>query len=208
MKIKKSWKPEVVSQGYLNWLAEKYKNINFKDHSLFGKDEIIAKRVLEIYKEDENNVENLFQAFLTLRHNLFGLEKDHEIFGLSCSLSRKLYERTGLNAFRYRNEKASEAFLDFYKTNYSFSSRAMYLIAATEKGYYKFDDYLSEANKLIDLFIKVVDETIEPEYRIHTLNLLNAMQGKRCGHYKKDKTSTSSIAYHRAIELYETNTDN
>lgn len=168
----------------------------------------VLKEALKTYKQDERDVYKLLEAWQILSNIFPAVSTDHETLGLACSITRKLYEALPLYMFREKAERYVKRFFNFFKTNYSFSSSALYLVAATERNFYSFDTYKRRARKLLKDFL---DQSKQQEgedfyehthYYKHTLNLLKAMQGIKCEDYNLHDASSEALAYERAIQLH------
>ena len=178
--------------------------INFlkkhKEH-FHNSEQFLQMFALETYKQDENDLENLTAAISILKNLNPTLSNNHETLGLACSLYRKKYEITKNENDKSLSFDSSRRFISLFRTNYSISSYTMHLLAEAEQSLLT-RKYIEEEMKRILFMFNTVDTDQEPEYNEHTERLINAMKGEACNYYNQNETSTSSIAYFRAIKNY------
>lgn len=181
---------------------EKMKLLNKSKKIFHNSESFLQMLALATYKQDEKKIKNLQKAMEVIKLLNPIVSNNHETLGLACSIQRKIYELTKNENDRNLSFDFSRRFVSLFRTNYSISSYTMHLLAECED--LNLDlKYIRYEIERIQYMFKNIDTSIEVEYFNHTQNLINAMIGKKCNTYDEDKTSTSAIAYFRAIENYE-----
>ena len=180
--------------------------------SFEGIEEFDQKYALNHYKLNED-LEGLQKSLSIIQKHNPNISIDHETIGLACSISRKIYEITNNSSDEMISFNFSRHFISIYKTNYSYSSYALNLIAKMEKEiknpngskdihiYYK-----EEVRLLLEDFNTHCISSSEPEYFWSTKSLIEALSGIQPDLSKIKDTvfvlETSKKACDRAYSLW------
>ena len=186
----------------LKYNKEKIKLLNKYKKIFDNSESFLQLFALQTYKQNETDINYLREAIKILEPLNPTTSNNYETLGLVCSIYRKMYECEDFEVNRKHSFNASRRFISLFWASYSISSYTMHLLAEGERLYCTFD-YIQDEMKRIKSMLDNMDTSIDVEYLKDTKNLVNAMIGKTCNDYDKDRTSTSAKAYHRALALYE-----
>ena len=187
-------------------ILEKYK-ISFE-----GIEEFDQKYAVNNYKLNDN-LQGLQESLRIIQKHNPNTSINHETIGISCSISRKIFEITQNSKDEIASLDCSNHFISIYKTNYSFGLYGLNLMAKIEKEQKNSDNtedmriyYKQTVKMLLSNFSENNDSSMEPEYFLSTKYMIEALNGIKIDLLKiigsPQLVKTSKEACNRAQEIW------